>query len=108
MRVRIQIISLAMFTLLFFLARYPLEERVPTNAFLKADPLVIAAIILSTKRLGVSLWPALALITATFILGRFFCSHLCPLGVLIDLTDRWRRHPRPDLNPAGRMRHLNF
>ncbi len=97
-----------MFTLLFCLARYPLEERVPTHAFLKADPLVIASIILSTKRLAISLWPALAVIMATLILGRFFCSYLCPLGTLIDLTDRWRNHPHAGMKPAGRLRYLKF
>lgn len=108
MRYRIQIISLAAFTLLFFLARYPLEERVPTHAFLRADPLAIAAIILSAKQIAVSLWPALAVVIATLLLGRFFCGYLCPLGTLIDLTDRWQNHPQPSAKPAGRMRNLKF
>jgi len=103
-----KIISLAVFTLLFFLARYPLEERVPTHAFLKADPLVIGTIVFSTKQVAISLWPALAVVAATVMLGRFFCSHLCPLGTLIDLSDQRLRHPHAGMKPAGRLRYLKF
>lgn len=108
MRARIQIISLALFTLLFFMAKYPLEERVPVNAFLKADPLLVATIILSTKKLTVSLWPSLAVLTATLILGRFFCGYLCPLGALIDYTDKWRNHPQAGIKPAKNLRNLKY
>ena len=33
-------------------------------------------------------WPALALVAATILAGRFFCGWLCPLGTVIDLADR--------------------
>ncbi|MBN2298390.1 MAG: 4Fe-4S binding protein, partial [Deltaproteobacteria bacterium] len=35
-----------------------------------------------------ALLPAAAIIGLTFILGRIFCSHICPMGTTIDITDR--------------------
>lgn len=37
-------------------------------------------------------WVLLGLILAAFFLGRFWCSHLCPTGLLLSLVGRLRRY----------------
>jgi polyferredoxin/formate hydrogenlyase subunit 6/NADH:ubiquinone oxidoreductase subunit I len=54
----------------------------PVNWFLQLDPLVAVATMLSTKSLYRSLLWALVTVVLTIILGRFFCSWVCPFGTL--------------------------
>ncbi len=54
----------------------------PVNWFLQLDPLVALGTIMTTGTLyGGLLW-ALATVVLTVLLGRFFCSWLCPFGTL--------------------------
>jgi len=39
-------------------------------------------------------WPALLVLIAALIMGRFFCAWVCPLGATIDATDWLLRHRR--------------
>jgi polyferredoxin len=52
----------------------------PVNWFLQLDPLVAIGTILSTQKLYWPLLWALATIILTIIIGRFFCSWVCPFG----------------------------
>jgi MauM/NapG family ferredoxin protein len=50
--------------------------------FLELDPLVALTTSLASHALHHTLWWALPLIVLTLIFGRFFCSWMCPMGVL--------------------------
>jgi len=50
--------------------------------FLELDPLVAATTALATRTLFHKLAWALPLIVLTLVFGRFFCSWVCPMGVL--------------------------
>jgi len=54
----------------------------PVGIFLQADPLVGLPSILSTGALYRGLLWCLVIIVPTFLLGRFFCGWICPLGTL--------------------------
>ncbi len=52
----------------------------PVNWFLQLDPLVAIGTILTTHSLYWPLLWALVVVSATIVLGRFFCSWVCPFG----------------------------
>jgi polyferredoxin len=54
----------------------------PINLFLQLDPLVALGTIITTGTLYAGLLWALATIVLTVVLGRFFCSWVCPFGTL--------------------------
>ena len=54
----------------------------PVNWLLQLDPLVAVATMLSTQSLYRGLLWALVTVVLTIILGRFFCSWVCPFGTL--------------------------
>jgi len=54
----------------------------PVNWFLQLDPLVAIGTVITTGALYAGLLWALATIVLTVLLGRFFCSWVCPFGAL--------------------------
>jgi polyferredoxin len=54
----------------------------PVNWFLQLDPLVAFGTMLTTHTLYRALLWALATVILTIVLGRFFCSWVCPFGSL--------------------------
>jgi polyferredoxin/ferredoxin len=54
----------------------------PVNWLLQLDPLVAVATMLSTNSLYKGLLWALVTVILTIVLGRFFCSWVCPFGTL--------------------------
>jgi ferredoxin len=54
----------------------------PVNWLLQLDPLVAVATMLSTNSLYKSLLWALVTVILTILLGRFFCSWVCPFGTI--------------------------
>ncbi|MGV8074082.1 MAG: 4Fe-4S binding protein [Syntrophobacteraceae bacterium] len=52
----------------------------PVNWFLQLDPLVALATVITTGTLYAGLLWALATLVLTIVLGRFFCSWVCPFG----------------------------
>lgn len=63
----------------------------PTNLFFQMDPYAGAAAMLAAKSIIASFWPATLVLIGTYVFGRFFCGWICPLGTLLDLTDRLLR-----------------
>ena len=73
-----------------------------SDLLVRLDPLAAMASMLSARRWLSRFLPALGVVTATLVLGQFWCGWLCPLGTLIDwisprpqgrppLTTRWRK-----------------
>jgi len=58
--------------------------------FLQADPLIALSNAVATRALYRGLLLALALLVPTFLLGRFFCGWICPLGTLMHFAGSWR------------------
>lgn len=54
----------------------------PVSVFLQADPLAAVASALSSHALYRGLLWSLVILIPTFLLGRFFCGWVCPLGTL--------------------------
>lgn len=87
-----QIVSLLFFVYLLLFTRagfensyYIVASPISPNLFMRADPLLFSALILTAKAiLAVDFLPMLVLLFLTLIFGRFFCGWLCPLGTLFD------------------------
>lgn len=93
-----QILCLAIFLWLFLQTEYRGVDLLPypVSLLFRIDPLAALADFLAPGRFGWAvLWPALVVLFLTFILGRFFCGWICPLGTTLDglgkLVGRGRR-----------------
>lgn len=88
LRLGCQLLCLAAFLYLFRLTEYdPATNRGGgplVNLFFRLDPLVAASALVAARRWIALLWPAVVVLVATALLGRFFCGWLCPLGTLLD------------------------
>ncbi len=62
----------------------------PVRWFLELDPLVAISNALATRALYRGLLWSLVVIVPTFLLGRFFCGWICPLGTLNHFFGNWR------------------
>jgi MauM/NapG family ferredoxin protein len=81
-----QIVFLGLFLYLFL--RYHYQERPllegPLHFFFRLDPLLFLSYTLSSWLWTGFFWPALMLVLLTFLVGRFFCAWICPLGAVLD------------------------
>jgi ferredoxin-type protein NapF len=110
MRATIQALSLLLFTLLFALANYRLPDWLPADIYLRLDPLLgLSAIVAGRAWVSRAMW-GLALLGATALVGRFFCSYVCPLGAILDFVDPllFRRVKRRTLEADGRLRNVKY
>ncbi|MGC9323666.1 MAG: 4Fe-4S binding protein [Desulfomonilia bacterium] len=78
---------LLIFLALLLMATFPLVSGVPVEFFLRLDPLIFAVTLLGSWAWIPALLPAVGILLLTLILGRFFCSAVCPMGATIDLVD---------------------
>ncbi len=83
-----QLIFLVLFLFLFVQTEYRGRDEISAavNAFFRVDPLVLLSYLLATKSWSWLLLPALLMVVATLLLGRFFCGWICPLGTILDLV----------------------
>ncbi|MGR3317555.1 MAG: DUF6599 family protein [Candidatus Anammoxibacter sp.] len=44
---------------------------------------------IAARQIIINFWPALIVLISTIILGRYFCSWVCPFGTTIDITDKF-------------------
>ena len=84
----VQFLFVVVFLWLLIRTKYPLNTPVPAEIWLRLDPLLALTTWIARRSFIVDLIPALALISITLILGRIFCGWICPLGSLIDASDR--------------------
>ena len=83
-----QLLFLLLFLYLFVETEYRGNDQisVAVNSFFRSDPLVLASYVLAAKTFTWLLLPALLMLLFTFLLGRFFCGWICPLGTILDLV----------------------
>jgi MauM/NapG family ferredoxin protein len=84
----IQTASSVIFLVLLLYAAFPLILPVPVDLFLRMDPLILIATVITTKGFIIVLLPGVVIVALTIVFGRFFCSMVCPLGTSIDISDR--------------------
>ena len=83
----LQVFSMNLYIVLFWLASLKGRPDWPVDFFLFSDPLLALVHTLAGRVLIDLLLVSLAFIVLAAITGRVFCSHLCPLGTLIDISD---------------------
>ncbi len=86
LRRAIQLLCLLLFLLLIVLTAFPLPDWLPVTRVFALDPLLFLGPLLSSGTLITGLSVLLVLFAATAVLGRFFCSHVCPLGTTLDAS----------------------
>ena len=86
----VQVLFLALFVVLLAFTVYPVRSSIPVDFFFRADPLAVLSTFLASREVIGALIPLAAVMLAlTLVLGRFFCGWFCPMGTLIDLSDRF-------------------
>ncbi|MBN2494050.1 MAG: 4Fe-4S binding protein [Deltaproteobacteria bacterium] len=89
----LQVLSVSLFFALFWLASYGGRPSWPVDAYLLSDPLVALAASVAGRAFVLPLLVSLGFVALAAVLGRVFCSHVCPLGALLDLSDRFVASP---------------
>lgn len=102
-----QLLFLALFLILFVQTEYRGRDEInaAVNAFFRADPLVLFSYLLAEKSWTWLLLPALLMVAATVLLGRFFCGWICPLGTLLDLISPKIRKTSPLALLKGNLKY---
>ncbi|KAA0893947.1 4Fe-4S binding protein [Oryzomonas rubra] len=102
-----QLAFLALFLILFVQTEYRGHDEInaAVNAFFRADPLVLFSYLLAAKTWSWLLLPALLMVVATLLLGRFFCGWICPLGTVLDLVTPKKRTRRPIAVLKGNLKY---
>lgn len=102
-----QLAFLALFLVLFVQTEYRGHDEInaAVNAFFRADPLVLFSYLLAAKTWTWLLLPALLMVAATLLLGRFFCGWICPLGTVLDLVTPKKRTRRPIAALKGNLKY---
>lgn len=106
----IQISALLLYLALFFSAVYPLKVFLPPDMFLRLSLLNSFSAMLSSRTVILQILPwASVTLVVTLLLGRIFCGWICPLGTIIDITDRFfEKRVRRPLMRERRWRNIKF
>lgn len=83
-----QVFSACLFLGALWLAAYSGRPDWPVDVFLFSDPLVALVHTLAGRVLVPLLLVSLVFLALAALMGRVFCSHVCPLGALLDVSDR--------------------
>jgi len=89
----VQIFFLLFFIFLFFQARYPYENQLDSDIFLRFSPLIPLFDFINNLSISFLFWPALIILLITPFLGRVFCGWICPLGTTLDICDKAIKPP---------------
>jgi ferredoxin len=89
----IQLFNLFLFLFLLFAAIAYLSTAWPVDLFLRLDPSLVLFTALSARVVLIIFLPVVILLGATLILGRFFCSHFCPMGTTLELLGKLKLFP---------------
>jgi len=82
-----QIVFLALFVFLLGQARFPYQRLIPSDLFVRLDPLAMGIAAAADRSYISWLWASAITIAVTIILGRVFCGWFCPMGTTIDLAE---------------------
>ena len=96
-----RIVQLTIFTLFIWLIIRTADQKAmgwPVDLFVRIDPLAYLFTSLSLGTFITGFLLILPLIIGTILLGRFFCTWICPLGTCLDIWE-WLSGKRKWLNP---------
>ena len=84
LRVLVQALVFGLFVYLLLVSHYTGEDYIkkPVDAFFHFDPLIALTTLLAGRAVLDGMLVAAAVLVLTFVLGRFVCGWLCPLGAL--------------------------
>ena len=105
-----QIFFLLLFFWLFLKAEYGGRDLLawPVDLFFRFDPLILAASLLTFSPLVAGLFWSLLFVALTFVLGRFFCGWVCPMGTALDGFRRLLFRSQPDQGVACRWHRAKY
>ena len=104
-----QIIFLLFFFILFLKARYPYNDSLSADLFLRFSPLIPLFDFIQNLSLSWLFWPAILILFLTVFLGRFFCGWICPLGTTIDISSKVVKSPSNRISiKFDKLRYLKF
>ena len=106
-RLSAQILVLVLFLYLLVANRAGASTWLPDDLFFHLNPLTGLSAMLSEKRLIVPMLLGLLTIGLTLVLGRAWCSWICPLGTLIEWTSLRGRY-RNALGRLSHWRHVKY
>ena len=98
-----QLLFLAFFVYVLWSTTYPMKGGVDPHVLFRTDPLVMLTTAVAERTLIHGLEAAAFMLLLTFVLGRFFCGWVCPLGASIDIAGKPVRLVR---RPFARMAGL--
>ena len=96
----LQLIGLTLFLGLLLNAGFGFAGWLPHDFFLRLDPAAALVTGITARFWQGAFFAALAVLALTFIMGRFFCGYLCPLGTTIDGIDACIAKPDASTTPA--------
>ena len=104
-----QIVFFIFFIVLFLKARYPYENNLSSDLFLRFSPLIPLFDFIDTFSFSLLFWPAIVIIVLTIFFGRFFCGWICPLGTTIDFSSKILTAPSNQVSVKfDKLRYLKF
>jgi MauM/NapG family ferredoxin protein len=90
----------ALFLILLFITDYSRMQGYATSLLLELDPLTAIAMFLASGVVYSGLILALVLIVLTLFFGRFFCSWMCPLGIMNQFSSWLFNRKKPSVDYA--------
>jgi polyferredoxin len=104
-----QVLFLIFFIYLFITARYPYENNLDSDLFLRFSPLIPLFDFIAHLRISWLFWPAIVILFMTIFLGRFFCGWICPLGTTLDISGKIVKSPSNKIaSKYTKFRYLKF
>ncbi|NQT26133.1 4Fe-4S binding protein [candidate division KSB1 bacterium] len=103
-----QVLFLLFFLILFVLAAYPYESFLPSDLFLRLDPLIGFTSSLAARKIILKTLLSLIVFLPTLLLGRIFCGWMCPLGTTLDGVDKFVKRKRDNQEKTSLFRFRWF
>ena len=96
------------FALFIFVSIFPFNRILSSAVFSSIDPLLVISLSIAEKAVQPFLIITLGMIFLVFLVGRFFCGWICPLGTTVDVAGMFAGGKRSAKNKTSRARYIKF
>lgn len=104
-----QVFFLLLFVYVFAPAARPLTDLISPRIFSWMDPFMTITLSISERVLLPGLLFSFLMLVLTFVLGRFFCGWICPLGTMIDSIGALKKKRNVSSERTnGKIRSIKF